>query len=72
MGKFDLFNKFNSAVIIIGENKETIFVNNVFKRTFKDFDNIKRFAHKLDYDVVALEMNGTTVFSPIYQAFNSK
>ena len=72
MGKFDLFNKFTTPVVIIGENKETIFTNNVFKRIFKDFGNIKKFSHKLDYDAVALEIDSTLVFSPIFQAYNSK
>ena len=72
MGKFDLFNKFNSAVIVIGDNKETVFTNNVFKRFFKDFDNVKKFSHKLDYDVYPLESNNMAVLSPLLQAFNSK
>ena len=57
MGKFDLFNKFNSAVVILTEDRETVFRNNVFKRLFPDFENIKKFSHKLYYDVVALERN---------------
>lgn len=72
MGKFDLFNKFTTPVVIIGENKETVFTNNTFKRIFRDFDNIKKFSHKLDYDAVALEIDSTSVFSPIFQAYNSK
>ena len=72
MGKFDLLNKFISPVVVIGENKETVFTNNAFKRIFKDFENIRKFSHKLDYDAVALEIDSTSVFSPIFQAFNSK
>ena len=72
MGKFDLFNKFTTPVIVINENKETVFINNVFKRVFKDFDNVKKFSHKLDFDAVALELDTTSVYSPIFQAFNSK
>lgn len=72
MGKFDLFNKFNSAVIILTEDRETVFRNNVFKRLFPDFENIKKFSHKLYYDIVALESNDMTVHSPIIQALNSK
>lgn len=71
MGKFDLFNKFNSAVVIIGENKETVFTNNVFKRTFKDYENIKKFSHKLNYDIWAIDSNDMTVYSPILQAVKS-
>ena len=72
MGKFDLFNKYNSAVIILNDKKECIFRNNVFKRLFKDFDDVKKFSHKLYYDVYALESNDFSVHSPILQALNSK
>ncbi len=73
MGKFDLFNKFNSAVVVIGENYETVFTNNVFKRIFKDYENIKKFSHKLDYEVYPLESGDIlSVRSPILQAINSK
>jgi len=72
MGKFDLFNKFNTAVIVLNEKKETVFRNNVFKRSFKDFDNVKKFSHKLYYEVCAIDSNDVTVHSPILQALNSK
>ncbi len=72
MGKFDLFNKFNSAVVIINESRETVFRNNVFKRYFKDYENIKKFSHKLDYKVYPLESSNMDVLSPILQALKSK
>ena len=72
MGKFDLFNKFNSAVIVLNENRETVFRNNVFKRVFPDFENINKFSHKLNYSVCALVSNDVSVHSPITQAINSK
>lgn len=71
MGKFDLFNKFNSAVIVLKDNQEVVFKNNVFKRVFTDFENIKKFSHKLNYSVCALVSNDVTVHSPIVQAMNS-
>ncbi len=71
MGKFDLFNKFVMPVLIIGENKETVFTNNVFKRIFKDYENVRKFSHKLDCDFVALEADSTAVYSPLFQAFSS-
>ena len=72
MGKFDLFNKFITPVLIIGENKETVFTNNIFKRIFRDYENVKKFSHKLDCDFVALEADSTAVCSPLFQAFSSK
>lgn len=71
MGKFDLFNKFNSAVIVLKDDGETVFRNNVFKRIFPDFQNIKKFSHKLNYKVCALVSNDITVHSPIAQAMLS-
>ncbi len=71
MGKFDLFNKFNNAVVVLNENKETVFTNHVFKRIFTDYENIRKFSHKLYYDVCALVSNDVTVHSPIIQALNS-
>ena len=71
MGKFDLFNKFSSAVVVLNSNMETVFINNVFKRSFADFENIKKFSHKLNYNVCALESNDVSVHSPIIQAIKS-
>ena len=72
MGKFDLFNKFNSAVIVLNNDSETVFRNCVFKRVFPDFENIKKFSHKLNYNVCALVSNDVMVHSPIAQALKSK
>lgn len=71
MGKFDLFNKFNSAVIVINNNKEAVFRNNVFKRIFPDYKNLEKFSHKLNYNVCALVSNDVSVHSPIVQALAS-
>ena len=72
MGKFDLFNKFNSAVIVLNNDSEIVFRNCVFKRVFPDFENIKKFSHKLNYNVCALVSNDVMVHSPIAQALKSK
>lgn len=71
MGKFDLFNKFNSAVIVINNNKDAVFRNNVFKRIFPDYKNLEKFSHKLNYNVCALVSNDVSVHSPIVQALAS-
>lgn len=71
MRKFDLFNKFNSAVIVVNKKKEVVFMNNVFKRIFPDFENLRKFSHKLNYNVCALVSNEVEVHSPILQAISS-
>lgn len=71
MGKFDIFNKFSSAVIVINSDNEAVFRNNVFRRVFSDFKNLEKFSHKLNYNVCALVSNDVKVHSPIAQALNS-
>ncbi|MBE7710955.1 MAG: hypothetical protein E7Z92_02310 [Cyanobacteria bacterium SIG31] len=71
MGKFDLFNKFYSAVIVVDESKNVVFKNNVFKRVFADFETLEKFSHKLNYNVCALVSNDVEVHSPINQAIKS-
>lgn len=71
MGKFDLFNKFSSAVFVVDEKQDVVFQNNVFKRLFHDFENLSKFSHKLNYSVCALVSNDVEVHSPINQALKS-
>ena len=71
MGKFDIFNKFSSAVVIVNESLEVVFRNNVFKRVFSDFVDLEKFSHKLNYEVCALVSNDVEVHSPILQALRS-
>lgn len=71
MGKFDIFNKFSSAVIVVDEKREVVFRNNLFKRVFADFSTLKKFSHKFDCSVYALESNDVSATSPIIQALNS-
>ncbi|MCQ2739003.1 MAG: ATP-binding protein [bacterium] len=71
MGRFDIFNKFNTAVMVVNDKNTVVFRNNVFMRVFSDFDNLKKFSHKLDYSVHALFDNDMTIYSPILQAISS-
>ena len=71
MGKFDLLNKFSSAVAVVDENNNVVYRNNVFKRVFSDFENLEKFSHKLNYSVCALVSNDVEVHSPILQAIRS-
>lgn len=71
MGKFDIFNKFSSAVVVVDEKYNVVYRNNVFKRVFTDFVDLERFSHKLNYSVCALVSNDVEVHSPILQALKS-
>ena len=71
MGKFDIFNKFSSAVLVVEDNYNVVYRNNVFKRLFPDFIDLEKFSHKLNYNVCALVSNDVEVHSPILQALKS-
>lgn len=68
MDKFEFFSKFNDAVIIINDKNEVLYKNNAFKREFKDFVGLKKFAHQLSFDICALDGGNIEMYSPIYQA----
>lgn len=72
MEKFELFNKFNNPVLIINENVEVVYKNNVFKRCFPDFKNLINFLHKINYDICPLNSDDNDMHSPIIQAIKSK
>lgn len=71
MDKYEFFSKFNDAVIIINEKREVLYKNNAFKRTFKDFINLDKFSHLLNFDICALDGDNVEMYSPIYQALKS-
>lgn len=71
MDKFEFFGKFNDAVIIINDKREVLYKNNAFKRTFKDFVNLHKFSHQLNFNICALDGDDMEMYSPIYQAISS-
>lgn len=71
MEKYEFFNKFNDAVIIINDKREVLYKNNAFKRTFKDFISLQKFSHQLNFDICALYGDNMEMYSPVYQAIRS-
>ena len=71
MKKFSFFNKFNNPVMIIEGKDSLIYTNNAFKRFFPDFTDLKKFEHKLNYEICPLDITSDTI-SPISQAIASK
>lgn len=72
MKKFEFLNQFTDAAIVVNTLGEVIFRNNVFKRWFKDFSDIKRFSHNMNFDICPLNSENIDVYSPIYHALTSK
>ncbi len=71
MEKFEFFSKFNDSVIIINDKNEVLYRNNVFKRTFKDFVDLPKFSHQVNFDICVLDGGDIELYSPIYQAVKS-
>src|SRR5574344_1428458 len=71
MKKFDLFNKFNNAVIVINKKNEVIFCNHIFNRIFGELTSLKKFSHKLNFDACNLNTENLEMYSHIYQAIDS-
>lgn len=72
MKKFDIFNRFRDAVIIVNNNKEVVYKNNKFKRCFSGVSDVKKFSHNANFDICPLESENIENYSPIYNAILSK
>lgn len=72
MKKFDFLNQFPDAVIVSNNLGEVVFKNNTFNRWFKNFSDIKRFSHNMNFDICPLNSENIEIYSPIYHALTSK
>lgn len=68
MKKFDIFNKFRDAVIILDSFGEVVYRNNTFKRWFPNFLDIKKFSHNTNFDICPLDSENIENYSPIYNS----
>lgn len=72
MKKFDIFNQFYDPVIIVRGYEQVVFKNNTFCRVFKPFGDIRRFAHKMTFDMCPMDSENVDLYSPVFQAIVSK
>ena len=72
MQKFGIFNQYREAILVLNDKFEVLFTNNVFKRVFGKTIDIKRFAHKFNFDICLLDTENIEFVSPIFQAVCSK
>ena len=55
MKKFDFFNQYRDPVIVVKSDGDVAFKNNMFCRVFSKFENIKRFAHKMNFEMCPID-----------------
>ena len=72
MKKFNFLNQFPNGVIVANNSGEVVFKNNTFKRWFKNFSNLNKFSHNMNFDICPLNSENIEIYSPIYHALNSK
>lgn len=72
MKKFEIFNQFRDAVIIIDKNNEVVYKNASFCRWFKNFTDIRKFSHNMNFDICPLNSENVEIYSPLFHAVNSK
>ena len=72
MKRFEFLNQFTDAAFVSNNLGEVVFQNNSFKRTFKNFSNLKKFSHNMNFDICPLDSENFEIYSPIYHAINSK
>lgn len=72
MKKFDIFNQFRDAVLIINDKKDVVYQNYTFKRWFYDFSNLKKFSHNSNFDICPLNSENIENYSPIWHALTCK
>ena len=68
MRKFDFFNQFTDPVIVIRDYDKVVFTNNTFKRVFKKFDDIRKFAHRISFEICPMDSENIDMYSPIFQS----
>lgn len=72
MKKFDFFNQYWDAVLIVNSTGEVVYKNYAFKRWFKDFADLKKFSHNMNFNICPLNSENLENYSPIWHALNSK
>lgn len=72
MRKFDFFNQYMNPVIVVRDYEKVVFKNNTFRRVFSGFDDIRKFAHRMNFEVCPMDSEDVDLCSPVFQAITSK
>ena len=68
MKKFDFFNQYRDPVIVVKGYEQVVFKNNTFCHVFKHFEDLRKFAHQMNFDMCPMDSENVDLFSPIFQA----
>ncbi len=71
MKKFDFFNQYRDPVIVVKDYEQVAFKNNTFCRVFKNFGDIRKFAHLINFEMCPMDSENVDLYSPIFQAIVS-
>ena len=55
MRKFDFFNQYWNPVIIVRDYEKVVFRNNAFRRVFNTFEDIRKFAHRMNFEICPMD-----------------
>jgi signal transduction histidine kinase len=72
MKKFDFFNQYRDPVIVIRDYEQVVFKNNAFCHAFKQFEDIRKFAHQMSFEMCPIDSENVDLYSPVFQAITSK
>ncbi len=72
MDKFAFFARLTDAVVVTDDKYDIVYKNNIFNRSFEDFVDLKRFSHRLSFELCPLDSENPQSWSPIYHALQSK
>ncbi|MBR1425393.1 hypothetical protein IJ579_07520 [bacterium] len=72
MKKFDFFNQYRDPVIVVKGYEEVVFKNNTFCRIFNTFGDIRKFAHRMNFEMCPMDSENVDLYSPIFQAIVSE
>ncbi len=72
MKKFDFFNQYRDPVIVVKGYEQVVFKNNTFCHVFKHFEDLRKFAHRMNFDMCPMDSENVDLFSPVFQAVVSK
>ena len=71
LAKFEFFNNFSAAVLVVDLSGKIVFRNFQFTKTFGNIKNLERFANYFNFDICLLDTDNIQKANPISFALSS-